>query len=214
MSSPRTDSALKDSLRLLQSLQETAERSWRAYEEGDRYRFENPPRAGSAGTSAITAASSVTTPPTKATSGEADLELQLSSLQRRLAEVWRRDLEPSSSSASLRASPPIAEVATVPRPSPPITDDVPMALTPSSLKSPNRLQSPFRLGAGACAPALLSCCPVPRPPAHLPTIGPPPNGRRAIRAPGLRAPGVARERRSRQRLAAAAFHHGRRQRLR
>ena len=140
------NAALDDSLAMLQNLQDTAERSWRAYQEEEERQHGLKPDGTSAGSPAVgqpgqllgEPVEALLTPPTKAP-GEAEaLELQLSAHQRKLAAVWRQDLSGQSDAAPLRlcASPPNSEQART-------------ALPPASIKSPNRLLSPFRLGAGA-----------------------------------------------------------------
>ena len=139
------NATLDDSLALLQSLQDTAERSWRAYQEEEERHHRGPQPDGAAGSSAAgqpgqplgEPGETLLTPPTKAP-GEADaLELQLSAHQRKLAAVWRQDL--SGHAAPL----------TRPRTSPPNSETARTALLPAPIKSPNRLLSPFSLGAGA-----------------------------------------------------------------
>ena len=139
------NATLDDSLALLQSLQDTAERSWRAYQEEEERHHRGPQPDGAAGSSAAgqpgqplgEPGETLLTPPTKAP-GEADaLELQLSAHQRKLAAVWRQDL--SGHAAPL----------TRPRTSPPNSETARTALIPAPIKSPNRLLSPFSLGAGA-----------------------------------------------------------------
>tara|TARA_B100000787_G_C16140815_1_gene271889 strand:- start:38 stop:472 length:435 start_codon:yes stop_codon:yes gene_type:complete len=141
------NAALDDSLALLQNLQDTAERSWRAYqEEEERHNLGPQPdgaaSAGSpaAGQSAQLPGEALLTPPTKAP-GEGEAQLQLSALQRKLAAVWRQDLSGPSDASPLRL-----------RASPPISGEARTALPPASIKSPNRLLSPLRLGAGAPRP--------------------------------------------------------------
>eukprot|EP00964_Phaeocystis_antarctica_P118463 scaffold82252_cov53-Phaeocystis_antarctica.AAC.2 len=138
------NAALDDSLALLQNLQDTAERSWRAYqEEEERHNLGPQPdgaaSAGSpaAGQSAQLPGEALLTPPTKAP-GEGEAQLQLSALQRKLAAVWRQDLSGPSDASPLRL-----------RASPPISGEARTSLPPASIKSPNRLLSPLRLGAGA-----------------------------------------------------------------
>ena len=132
------NAALDDSLALLQNLQDTAERSWRAYqEEEERHNLGPQPDGAAAGSPAVGQSAqlpgeALLTPPTKAPGG-GEAQLQLSALQRKLAAVWRQDLSGTSDAAPLRL-----------RASPPNS-----ALPPASIKSPNRLLSPFRLGAGA-----------------------------------------------------------------
>ena len=141
------NATLDDSLALLQSLQDTAERSWRAYQEEEERHHRGPQPDGAAGSSAAgqpgqplgEPGETLLTPPTKAP-GEADeLELQLSAHQRKLAAVWRQDLSGHYNAAPL----------TRPRTSPPNSETTRTALPPASTKSPNRLLSPFSLGAGA-----------------------------------------------------------------
>ena len=141
-------SALDNSLQALQRLQDTAEQSWRTYQEGERRLFPQPEDGVAGGSPGSTESrplpgEALLTPPTKAP-GEAEaLQLQLSALQRKLAEVWRQDLSgPSSGAAPHRL-----------HASRPTSGQAPTALPPASLKSPNRLQSPFRLGAGAPLPS-------------------------------------------------------------
>ena len=131
------NAALDDSLAMLQNLQDTAERSWRAYqEEEERQHGLKPDEEANPLRSVGEPVEALLTPPTKAP-GEAEaLELQLSAHQRKLAAVWRQDLSGQSDAAPLRL-----------RASPPNS-----ALPPASIKSPNRLLSPFRLGAGAPHP--------------------------------------------------------------
>ena len=177
------NAALDDSLRLLQTLQDNAEQSWRAYQEEERHHLQQPlgpqPVGASAGSPELESTKSVQpgkallTPPTKAP-GEAEaLELQLSALQRKLAAVWRRDLSGPSNAVPLRL-----------RASPPISGDTPTALPSASIKSPNRLQSPFRLGASAPPLIVPLACLLPLPAHPSPTspTHPPPRGRRAIGA--------------------------------
>ena len=164
---------LDDSLALLQSLQDTAERSWRAYQEEEERHHRGPPPDGAAGSSAAgqpgqplgKPGETLLTPPTKAP-GETDaLELQLSAHQRKLAAVWRQDLSGHYNAAPL----------TRPRTSPPNSETARTALPPVSIKSPNRLLSPFCLGAGAphtlMAPldSSLDRPPIPHPPRHTHT---------------------------------------------
>ena len=140
------NAALDDSLAMLQNLQDTAERSWRAYQEEEERQHGLKPDGASAGSPAVgqpgqllgEPSEALLTPPTKAP-GEAEaLELQLSAHQRKLAAVWRQDLSGQSDAAALRL-----------RASPPNSEQARTALPPASIKSPNRLLSPFRLGAGA-----------------------------------------------------------------
>ena len=164
------NATLDDSLALLQSLQDTAERSWRAYQEEEERHHRQP--GGAAGSSAAgqpgqplgEPGETLLTPPTKAP-GEVDaLELQLSAHQRKLAAVWRQDLSGHHNAAPL----------TRPRTSPPNSETARTALPPASIKSPNRLLSPFSLGAGAphTLMAPLDTRPIPRPATH-PSPSPP-----------------------------------------
>ena len=133
------NAALDDSLAMLQNLQDTAERSWRTYQEEEERQHGLKPDDGSELLGEPVEA--LLTPPTKAP-GEAEaLELQLSAHQRKLAAVWRQDLSGQSDAAPLRL-----------RASPPNSEQARTALPPASIKSPNRLLSPFRLGAGAPHP--------------------------------------------------------------
>lgn len=160
------NATLDDSLALLQSLQDTAERSWRAYQEEEERHHRGSQPAGAAGSSAAgqpgqpleKPGETLLTPTTKAP-GEADaLELQLSAHQRKLAAVWRQDLSGHYNAAPL----------TRPRTSPPNSETARTALSPASIKSPNRLLSPFCLGAGAphTLMAPLDTRPIPRPATH------------------------------------------------
>ena len=203
--------ALDGSLALLQDLQDTAERSWRAFQEEEERRQQGPLGGASAGSPAFGVQSgqlpnepgeALLTPPTKAP-GEVEA-LELSAHQRKLAAVWRQDLSGPSDAAPLRLR------------SPPNSERARTALPPASIKSPNRLLSPFCLGAGASHPgwaqlAYLPCRPRPtthpstrRHPSPTPTHTH--NSTRGRRAIGAQCGRRQRGRRTEQRAGGAADH--------